>query len=418
MRIACVFLPNFYFQIERLRVPDLEDRPVIIGGSPGLENNEAIPMCGDNAQDKYPCPAPKRSDKVADCSEEAAALGILPGMSLREAYYRCPDALFLPFSGRYSTAWENILFALSAFSLRLEPEIPGLVYLDITKTIKIYRNERDFALAVIQEMAESSHLKARIGIANSRFIAKQAALRAWDAAIIAPGEERSFLSLLPVETLPFDEKEKDHLRLLGLHTLKRVAGLSQKALISQFGAMGTILFEIVNGTDEKKPILRRQIPLCLEREFTSETPLLTSIEVRAVMEKMVAGLSDELAHMGMVSRKISVILWLGNRHSVEKCLIMKKPSAEAKHILGRVSDFLESLSLENPIASFRIALPDPIPSEGDQADLFRRKSVFAERLENIKSYFNARYGYMPLMKIEEGERHSRLPERRFRFADI
>ncbi len=413
-----MYLPNFYFQIERLKVPALEGRPVIIGGAPDLENPGPMPVNGGGSSGSHPCPAPEHRDRVADCSEEAAAHGISPGMSLREAYYRCPDALLLPGSGRYESTWENILFALGAFSLRMEPEEPGLVYLDITKALRIYGNERTLARAVIREMAESSYLKARIGIGNSRFIAKQAASCAWDALIVAPGEEREFLSLLPIEALPLGEKEKDHLRLLGLPTLRKVAALSRKALTSQFGVMGATLFEIVNGADEKRPIPRRQTTLCLEREFTSETPLQTSLEVRAVMEEMVAELSDELARMGMASRKISVILWLGKGHSVEKCLVMKKPSAEATHILRRVSDFLESLSLEDPVASFRIALPDPTPVEGDQADLFRRKSVFAERLEGIRAYFNARYGYTPLMKVEEREGHSRLPERRFRFADV
>jgi DNA polymerase IV len=394
MRVACVYLPNFYFQIEKLRVPAIEGHPVIIGG------------------------VPEEQDKVADCSEEAAAEGVSPGMSLQKAYYRCPDALFLPFSGRYESTWENILFALGAFSLKMEPEVPGIVYLDITKALKIYKDERALALAVTREMAESSHLKARIGIGNSRFIAKQAALCAWDVLIIESSGEKEFLALLPIETLPLEKKEKEHLHLLGLTTLKKVAGLSRKALISQFGHMGPVLFEIVNGMDEKKPILRRQSLLCLEREFTSEVALQTSGEVQPIMETMVAELAGELSRMRMASRKVSVILWLGNGLSVEKMLVMKKPSAETRQILGRISDFLESLLVEGPIISFRIAIPDPVPVEGDQADLFRRKSIFAERLEGIKSYFNARYGYTPLLKVEKGDEYSRLPERRFRFVDV
>jgi DNA polymerase-4 len=409
MRVACVYLPHFYFQIERLKTPAIEDRPVIIGTPSAPEPSGRVPAKGVDAG---------RKGRVADCSEEAAAQGIAPGMSLQEAYYRCPDALFLPFSGRYESIWQNILFAIGAFSLRMEPEVPGLVYLDITKALKIFADEQALALAITRNMANSSHLEARLGIGNSRFIAKQAAQCAWDSLIIEPGGEKEFLSLLSIETLPLNKKEQEHLRLLGLSTLKKVAGLSRKALISQFGLMGPAIFEIVNGIDEKKPIPRRQNTLCLEREFTSEVPLQTSTEVRAIMETMVAALSDELNHMRMVSRNISLILWLRDGRSVEKLLVMKEPSAEARHIVGRISAFLESLLLDNPIVSFRIALPDPVPFEGDQTDLFRTKSVFAERLEGIRSYFNARYGYTPLMKVEEGEAHSRLPERRFRFADV
>ena len=305
MRIACVYFPHLYMQIEKLKQPQLEGYPVIIGGMP------------------------EERESVADCSEEAAAQGVCAGMSLRQAYHLCPEALFLPFGGRYERIWEDILFALGAFTLRVEPTIPGLAYLDITEALKIYGNERALASAIIQEMLTSLRVQVRVGVGNSRFIAKQAALSAWDVLIVEPGEEKAFLSLLSVETLPLPDKEKEHLRLLGLSTLKKVAGLSRKALISQFGSMGNVLFEIVNGADEKKPIPRRQNALCLERETTCEAPLQTSEEVRAVMEGMVAGLSDELNRMRLACRKVKLILFLQDGSSLEKALVMKKPTAEA-----------------------------------------------------------------------------------------
>ena len=65
-------------------------------------------------------------------------------------------------------------------------------------------------------MLAFSGLKAHIGVGNSRFIAKEAASCAWDTLVIEPGGEKAFLALLSIESLPLEEKEKDHLRLLGL----------------------------------------------------------------------------------------------------------------------------------------------------------------------------------------------------------
>jgi nucleotidyltransferase/DNA polymerase involved in DNA repair len=267
-------------------------------------------------------------------------------------------------------------------------------------------------------MLTSLRVRVRVGVGNSRFIAKQAALSAWVVLIVAPGEEKTFLSLLSSEALPLPDKEKEHLRLLGLSTLKKVAGLSRKALISQFGSMGNVLFEIASGTDEKRPIPRRQNALCLERENTCEVPLQTSEEIRAVMEGMVTGLSDELSRMRLACRKVQLILFLQDGSSLEKALVMKKPTAEGTHILGRLSAFLEYLVVKSPVASFRLSVPDPVAVSGDQEDLFRKRSVFAERLEGIKAYFDALYGHTPVMRIEEGEESSRLPERRFRFTSV
>ena len=394
MRIACVHLPHFCTQVERLKNPEIEGSPVIIGGTPDERNN------------------------VADCSEEAAAQGVYPGMPVREAYYLCPDALFLPFDGRARRIWEDILFALGAFALRIESERPGLAYLDITKASKIYKGERAMAAAIIREMLTSSGLKAHIGVGNSRFIAKEAASCAWDTLVIEPGGEKAFLSLLSIESLPLEEKEKDHLRLLGLSTLKKLAALSRKALISQFGLHAATLWEIVNGVDEKRPISRRRGAIRLEREFTGETPLETSGDLRPVMGTMIAELSDELNRMHLACTKIEVMLSLQDGRVLEKVLVMKKATAEVRPILVRLFDFLEYLTLEGPIVSFRISVPDPAPLEGEQEGLFRKRSVFAERLDGIKAYLDACYGYTPLVRVEEREEESRLPERRFRFTDV
>ena len=394
MRIACVHLPHFYMQIERLKNPGVGDSPMIIGGTPDERNN------------------------VADCSEEAAAQGVRPGMAVREAYYLCPDALFLPFDSRSMRIWEDILFALGAFALRIESERPGLAYLDITKASMIYKGERAMAAAIVREMLAFSGLKAHIGVGNSRFIAREAASCAWDTLIIEPGGGKAFLDLLSIESLPLEEKEKDHLRLLGLSTLKKLAPLSRKALISQFGLKAATLWEIINGVDEKRPIPRRRDAIRLEREFIGETPLETSEDLRPIMGRAVGELSDELSRMHMACRKIEVMFSLHNGRLLEKILVLKKPTAEVQPILVRLFDFLEYLTLESPVVSFRISIPDPAPLEGDQEDLFRKKSVFAERLEGIKSYLDACYGYTPLVRIEEREEESRLPERRYRFIDV
>ena len=136
------------------------------------------------------------------------------------------------------------------------------------------------------------------------------------------------------------------------------------------------------------------------------------------MEDMVAGLSDELGRMRLACRKVRLILFLQDGSSLEKALVMKKPTAEGTHILGRLSAFLEYLVVKSPVVSFRLSVPDPVAASGDQEDLFRKRSVFAERLEGIKAYFDALYGHTPVMRIEEGEERSRLPERRFRFTSV
>jgi DNA polymerase IV len=393
MRIACIHFPHFLFQIERLKKPDIDGQEVIIATSPSGK------------------------DKVADCSDEAAAQGITPDMTVREAYFRCPDAIMLPFSNRYTSAWENILFAIGEFTMRIEAPTLGLAYLDVTKAKAIYPDEHALALAIIQHMKDSFHLDVRVGMGNSRFIAAQAALCAWGTLVIHPGGEKDFLSLVSMEALPLKEEEKAHLRMLGLNTLKRMVHLSRRDFCSQLGAKGSAIFDMVNGQDDTQLIPKRSGRLYLEREFVSDMPLHTSEEIRPAADDMIRALSSELKKMHLVSRKAAVMLTFQNGRCFEKQLIMKELSAESSHLALRVNDFIDHLVIENPIASFRIAIVDPVSAESEQGDLFRKKSLFTDRLEGIKDYFSALYGFAPLMRIEEGDSQSQLPERRFKFAD-
>src|SRR3990172_8792236 len=105
MRVACVFLSHSPVAGELLDRPELcadgrapgRGRPVVIGG------------------------AAERRKSVLDCSPEAAAQGVRPGMPLRQALALCPKATFLePDPARYQDAFEAILRALEGISPLVE----------------------------------------------------------------------------------------------------------------------------------------------------------------------------------------------------------------------------------------------------------------------------------------------------------
>ncbi|MET0160996.1 MAG: DNA polymerase IV, partial [Acidimicrobiales bacterium] len=73
--ILHVDLDQFLAAVEVLRRPELEGRPVVVGGD------------GDPTRPRQ---------VVATASYEARASGVRSGMPLRTAARRCPDAVFLP----------------------------------------------------------------------------------------------------------------------------------------------------------------------------------------------------------------------------------------------------------------------------------------------------------------------------------
>ena len=69
---------------------------------------------------------PHERKTVLDCSGKAATLGVHPGMTLSQASYRCPEAVFLPVDeAGYAQAFEEVLDILDRFSAYLSAVSDG-----------------------------------------------------------------------------------------------------------------------------------------------------------------------------------------------------------------------------------------------------------------------------------------------------
>ena len=110
MRVACVVVPHFLVAVEQLHEPALRGRPVVVGGSP------------------------EERKQVLDCSVEAMARGVHPGMSLREALSRCAEAAFVETHPAWYQAVTNAMVdALLQISPLVEPAQPGVIYLGLDR---------------------------------------------------------------------------------------------------------------------------------------------------------------------------------------------------------------------------------------------------------------------------------------------
>jgi DNA polymerase IV len=397
MRMVCLLIPHFYVQVKRLCYPDLRHSPIIIGGMP---------------EERTP---------VVDFSEEAAKRGICPSMSMKEAYHLCPEAVLLPLEeDEYQPLWEEVISMLASFTLRIESEKPGIAYLDITRVPKIYASESLLASGILHEIASRFQLKATAGIGNSRFVARMAATPAdRSPCIVPPGEEKRFLSTLPMEELPIEENVKGRLRLLGLHTVKKVAALPLNALAAQLGSAGIPLWETANGIEEEGRIPPKYLLRHLEREVLCDVPLEVMEHLKPLLEETIRELHAELEGIGKICRKIKLVFYLLDGPPLEKYFILHTPTACAEEIMRRIWRGMEFLVLEGPVTGFAVHTLALAPRERVQETLFRaRQARSISGLNNIKGYLKAKYGRMPVVRVEECDRDARLPERRFVFVEV
>lgn len=283
-RIACVSIPCFVAEVERLRLPH-EERPLIV-----REGNRVLGACA-----------------------KAEASGVGVGNPVRHALARCPDALVMPADpARYDEAWERVLGALALHSPLVESESRGLAYLDAGGMGPLYGSEAAWCQAILAEVGKASGLEPKVGVAGSKFAARMASMLAdaGDGLSVPEGGDRAFLAPLPVEKLPLSEETLRRLSLLGIRTMAQFARLPATSVAEQFGPEALQPHRWARGYDDRplagQPRKALEIHLDFDVPESCREPLLQAM-LAAIHRSL-----QELHRSGLTVRRLAVEFRLDN----------------------------------------------------------------------------------------------------------
>src|SRR3954452_9729566 len=208
--ILHVDLDAFFAAVEQRDRPELQGKPVIVGGVP-----------------------PGRG-VVSAASYEARAYGVHSAMSVTEAYRRCPHGVFLPVDGRqYQQASRDVMAILRRFTPQVEPISIDEAFLDVTGSAALFGDGPSIARQIKQDVRAEVGLPASVGVATTKLVAKIASdLHKPDGlVVVAPGDEATFLAPLPISRLwGVGEKTATVLAEYGVKTIGDLADLSPDLL--------------------------------------------------------------------------------------------------------------------------------------------------------------------------------------------
>ena len=231
-QILHIDLDAFFISVERILHPELQGKPVVVGGR--IESRGV----------------------VACASYEARAYGLKAGMPIITARRLCPQAIFLPGNfAKYREYSARFLDILADFSPEVEPCGLDEAYLDLTGFEPHYGPVKETALQIKRRIKNELGLTSSVGIASSKVVAKVASeISKPDGLIEVPyGEEKEFLAPLPVDQLPgVGAKLGQELRKLGIATIGQLANLPASFLKQNFGAHGEMVHKYANGIDDRK----------------------------------------------------------------------------------------------------------------------------------------------------------------------
>lgn len=280
-RILHLDVDAFLASVEQARDPCLLGRQVIVGGAPDSRN------------------------LVMSCSYEARARGVRPGMLAREAALRCPRAVFLPGDSKAATAKrEQIVRVLLEVSPLVEVASIDDVFVDLTGSTRLLGPAWDVADRLRSSILQRTRMPVSLGVGTSRTMARLAGKLAKPGGVaeLLPGQERAFLSRLPVHHLPgVGHRIGRALDRFSIRTVGDLTRVSREVLFASFGPPGLTVHERAHGVDPEPVVpshaldelgaLVRRPPRSIRRGSTFEP----EEGCREQVEAMLAYLVDRAA---------------------------------------------------------------------------------------------------------------------------
>ena len=386
-RIACLAIPSLAFQCE------LVERPGLFG-SPVTLSDEA-------------------HTRVADLTPEARLRGVRVGMTLLDAVELCPQLIVLePRPALIAHYADALIDAMATASPLVEEAEQGLVFADLRGTEGLYPRFGDFRTAVFAALPD--RLEPQLGVAEARFTAHMAALRAepGKGILVVPAEASDFLALEPVSRLPLGIVAIERLRMLGIDTLGAFTALPRSAVEAQFGFPGGVAWLAARGED---PVPVRPRPWERERvveHVQAEPPFISRESVLYAIEQM---LGRALRHPRARHRFVRSLrlraetergaLW-------EREQVLREPLGDRGRLWTLLRSLVEYAEFPGPFTVITLELGGLTEESGRQHSLFVEQTRRREQLDEMVRHLKVRFGESPVARVVEVEPWHRLPEHR------
>ena len=249
-KIIHIDMDAFFAAVEIRDNPKLKGKPVVIGSDPRKTGGRGV---------------------VSTCSYEARAFGIHSAMSSKEAYERCPQAVFI--SGNYDkylAVGQQIRAIFRRYTDIIEPMSIDEAYLDVTENKLDIKSAVKIARLIQNDIWQELHLTASAGVSYNKFLAKIASdyQKPRGLTVILPDEAEDFLKQMDIAKFHgVGKKTVEKLHQMGVFTGADLLKISEISLIDRFGRLGFDLYRKTRGIDNS-PVKSNRIRKSIGKEKT------------------------------------------------------------------------------------------------------------------------------------------------------
>ncbi|HEY5502124.1 MAG TPA: DNA polymerase IV [Candidatus Anoxymicrobiaceae bacterium] len=315
-------MDTFFCSVERLFDPELEGRPVIVGGQP---NQRGV---------------------VAACSYEAREYGVHSAMPLAKAGKLCPHAVYLSGNFKAYVHYSGLVRdILDEYTPQVEHAGIDEAYLDLTGSKLAFGEPADTVQEIRKRIVDELGLPASAGLSTAKVVSKVASAAAKPDGFleIRSGEELAFLSPLPVEKLPgVGPVCRASLHDLGIHTVGDLSLLPVEALESVLGSWGRVLHEHARGIDKRR-LEGGRLPRSVSRETTYDTDTIDYDMVRSTLLLLSERCCLALRRDGLAASRIAVKLRHSDFKTYMKFRTLQVPTDQEQTVYRTALELFERL---------------------------------------------------------------------------
>ncbi len=312
-------LDTFFVSCERLINPQLNDKPVLIGGT---------------------------SDRgvVASCSYEARKFGIHSAMPMKMARILCPQAVVIRGdSGLYSKFSQMVTDIIKEQSPLYEKSSVDEFYIDISGMDRFF-GCCQWATELRQTIIKETRLPLSLGLSINKTVSKVSTGEAKPNGYlqIGSGMEKQFLAPLSIKKIPMvGDKTYQLLRGLGLYHVKTVQGMPVDLMQAAMGVNGISLWKKCQGIDNS-PVVPYQERKSISIERTFEQDTIDVQKLNSILIAMAENLAFQLRNGHKLTSCITVKLRYSDFNTYSKQ--QRLPYTSCDHTLIEIAkDLFQSL---------------------------------------------------------------------------
>ena len=408
--LACLRIPNFPWQVEVARKPELQDRSAIVAGKV-LDLSEELTSTATGSGSG----ADSLSARVVLAASPDLS-DVMPGMPLTEATSRHRGVLIIEAdTPLYALVFDDIVENLERLVPDIEAAAPGLAYVGIWGLEGLYGDDAHI-VRLLANAIDSFDL--RIGVGDNKWLAYAASLLSRsNSGRKVTGEPGRFLDRFPVDSLPVPYSLIKRLHAFGLTTMGHIADIPRGPMEAQFGQAGGTAWDLANGIDDR-PLMPKRSVLGVSEHLDFPDPTVSLETIVPAIESLLGRAYGRSQLSRRFARQASIQSQVFQHAPWTMRVPFKDPAGNKNQALFAIKSKLDMAVIPGPLEDMRLTLSGITGEAGRQESMWKEVKRDENLQETISQLRTRLKMAPPIYQVRELEPWSRIPERRYALVQM